>query len=146
MIANSVYNLGDVITTNTNLDDIYSKENGSYVEGDNPIKTTNSNMKIALMYTSDYGYSVDSRCTENPIDYNVNDLCKESGTWLYKGVNEWTLSPRSTTFASYINQSGSLLYTFAYSGREVRPTLYLRPTVFIESGEGTSGNPYILNM
>ncbi len=107
--------------------------------------------KIALMYPSDYGYSADSSYWSGTILYSYNSAAKDT-SWLYKEANhststsEWLLSPFSGT--SYIvarwTSDGYVDYDHANNRYGARPALYLKSTVTINGGEGTSTSPFTL--
>ena len=104
--------------------------------------STTDNMKIGLMYVSDYGYAAaPSNWTTELYDYES----ATSTNWLYLG-NEWTISRRAdnTNNAFYVDDSG---YVGRYNGTgayAVCPSFYLESNVSIIGGTGTSSDPYRL--
>ena len=64
--------------------------------------------------------------------------------------DEWTISPyspRSTdVFSIYKNGNVRALYAGASLALVVRPTVYLKSNAAIGSGEGTSSNPYQIEL
>lgn len=112
--------------------------------------------KIALIYTSDYGYASEDSSCQNDITYN--QACSKNN-WLNSGESYWTLTPRDST---YFGNAGWYILTPKYEGKEstynicgdnvvsadwgIRPSVYLKSTVTILSGEGTSSNPYKLGI
>lgn len=108
--------------------------------------------KIGLMYASDYGFAtIQDYWTTN---LNMFYSAARNKDWLYLGVNEWTLSPRSdsSTTTWYIYSSGEIyldtspqaynLVTYKYA---VRPAFYLSSSVNFASGDGSSTSPYRIN-
>ena len=123
---------------------------------DTVARTTTWTGKIGLMYPSDYGYatsggSVADRATcLNKELYNWNDSSVSdcsNNDWLLSG-NQRTLSPLAhssyANFVFYVGSSGYIRNNIAYTTLGVRPVGYLLPSVGIESGDGSSGNPFIL--
>ena len=111
--------------------------------------------KIVLMYPSDYGYATSGG---TKTDRNVC-LAKEMYNWsslsdcynndyLYKSsLYQWTISPSSIN--SYhvllVYTTGYLRESRAnYSDNSISPVLYLKSTVQITGGTGTSGDPYTI--
>ena len=109
-------------------------------------KTVNTN--IGLMYPSDYGYAASSiTCPKTEItlgDYN-NDGCYNQN-WLFMDASEWTISHnRSNSYhVWYVDYNGNVDYYGADLEFDVRPVLYLKSTIIVVSGDGTSENPYII--
>lgn len=146
MIASVTYNLGGVDTVNTTVENIYNMENGTRVPyADRPTKITNT--KIAIMYPSDYAYSMSSSCTETPISYDAYG-CKSLGTWLSTGEYEWLLSAHATHSLKVIHlrSAGNLDFYYTDGLRSVRPVFYLKDEVKINGGTGTENDPYTLTM
>ena len=149
MVEETTYNLGGIDTTNKTVDEIYAMENGTKVYNGHP--EVSDSIHIALMYPSDYGYSMktgDGFCESKPVNYDSGDECKVNGTWLYKGTNEWLLAPFSgfgyrasnVSSSGYLNKGSNVNIS-----RSVRPSLYLKSSVKIAGGEGTINNPYTLS-
>ncbi|MBS7021276.1 MAG: hypothetical protein KH135_05410, partial [Firmicutes bacterium] len=126
---------------------INEKERENTVYNGNPI-TTNQN--IGLMYPSDYGYAARNACinVKKMREYENSKDCTE-GNWLYQSDYEWLLTPinNNEEQAFYIESSGSLENHYNYQVTrifEVRPVVYLKPTIEIYNGDGTISNPYII--
>ena len=147
MISESTWYLGgyDDLYDIQYVDNIYGYERGSAKCLECTYNTTWTG-KIALIYPSDYGYTMDlSRCN-NQLKY-LDDDCLDTN-WL-RHDDSWLLTPSSSfsTDVMYINSSGrvflelspNLDYLF-----DVIPTLYLNSDVVIESGTGAIGTPYVL--
>ena len=108
---------------------------------------------IALPYPSDYSYSSDfSICTSNILNYN-NNVCLGTN-WMYPIMSadgtqySWLLSPPSgNSYNAWNVSSGGYVGGghAATNGFGVAPVLYLSSELGIESGDGTSDNPYKLS-
>ena len=149
MVDDAKYYLGGYTNTNMTKDVMYQYErkisgSGTYYYSSNPNSWTG---KIGLMYASDYGYAASDECTQNLSSYN-NTTCT-SNNWLYNiKVGEWILPQVG-------GNNGNVFYVHSYSNVSnctvnnnslaSRPVLYLKPEVMIESGDGTSSNPYKLS-
>ena len=77
-------------------------------------------------------------------------ICKNNN-WMFKpNTWYWTLSPYA--YPSYavnvwdVVSDGSVVDSIAAGGFAVFPTIYLKSNILIESGKGTSSNPYILKL
>ena len=134
----------------------YYNERGTKVySGHTDIAKTEWTGPVGLIYPSDYGYaSTDSECRSNlragvtyideTIDYS-NAKCKNNN-WLYKSSTYWTMSPYSGSSNNVfrVGSSGSAYSDYACSAFGVWPAIYLKSNILIESGDGSSSNPYIL--
>ncbi|MDO4377051.1 MAG: type II secretion system protein [bacterium] len=160
MIENSIWHLGGMwykTTTPPNetypVNELYEKERGTEVRGDH---ATTSTDYIGLIYPSDYGYaSTDASCRQNLRAGIIYENEKWSGkskcqnnNWLYKKKWYWTISPSSIAFHHMfgVTNTGNLNINDAWFYRSVLPSLYLKSSVKIVSGFGTSGEPYILEL
>ena len=149
MIAETTWNIGGWASSSIYPNLIYEKERGTTVYTGNPTTWTG---KIALAYPSDYGYAADfNQCKQTLIDYD-NSTCT-SNNWMKSIItnNErnigWLLTPYSGNSYSawYVRSSGYVGNVNAFIAYGVAPVLSLSSELGIESGEGTSGNPYKLN-
>ena len=95
------------------------------------------------MYISDYmyasGYYSSDDTTTGSSSYYGNQ------NWLYEGF-EWMITPKSDSanYAFHVYSIGCLSSDYTNLGYGVRPTFYLKSSVYIEDGEGTFDSPYIL--
>ena len=120
-------------------------------------RTTAWTGKVGLMYPSDYGYATSGGNTTDRTSclntnlYNwgssVSD-CKNND-WLFNSSYQWTLSPFADSFfgAHYafgFYSDGRAYDLNACLGRGVWPVGYLLSNVGVQSGDGSSGNPFIL--
>ena len=156
-IETVAWNLGSSST----YDDVNTEMFYSLERNTNSVSnvSTKWNGKIALIYPSDYGYSTSGRtknnrniCIKENLYYWNNDsisYCKDN-SYLYKRDNyQWTLTINSTngTGAFNINAGGIISYdSVARHGYNVRPTLFLKSSISIGIGDGSSTNPYQLSL
>ena len=143
---NAVWYLGGHNSSIIQPKDMYGYERGTTVySGHIAIAKTEWTGPVGLIYPSDYGYAADrTKCTETLVDYD-NTTCKENN-WLYKNSVYWTMSPSSSYSNSVFIVYGSEVvgHSFTYSAFGVVPAVYLKSNILIESGDGSSSNPYIL--
>ena len=160
MIDDAVYYLG-AISFNSgygNVEKIYGEESGTTVCGacnDDNTRLTWTGI-VGLMYPSDeymvYGNGVNAKCYDN------TSGCRGSNAttgWVFNSniregqtskENTWLLS----SYAGYLNfvlltgSGGVLSYGNSDRSIGVRPVVYLKSSIQIIDGDGTSGNPYVL--
>ena len=122
-------------------------------------RTTTWTGKVGLMYLSDYGYATGggsrtdrATCLNKELlnwsDSSVSD-CKNND-WLYTSANyQWTISPFAYSSAADgvfgVYNYGNFYADDAYGERAVRPVGYLLSNTKVLSGDGSSGNPFILS-
>jgi len=113
----------------------------------NEIATRNILGYIGLMSASDYGYAADNSHYNTTMD-NYYSNAITSTNWLYGQGYEYTniKSSSDTNYTLNINYSGGLDKYYVPKGLAVRPVVYLDPSVYIVSGDGTEGNPYQIGM
>ena len=116
--------------------------------------------KVGLIYPSDYGYatsgdSTTSRATclaKEMYNWNGSSSCYKND-WLFKSSNMWTLSSDSSDsdvvfFVGLgvfgFDRSGTVSSFYAVSHFDVLPVVYLKSTINITSGTGSSTDPFIL--
>ena len=150
MVDDVKYYLGGYIDPKITKNVMYQYErkisgSGTYYYSTNPNSWIG---KLALMYVSDYGYAASDECTQNLSNYN--DTTCASNNWLYNiKVNQWILSQyvSGSKYSFDVISTGVVYYrTVDYDQNAIRPVLYLKPEVMIESGDGTSTNPYKLSL
>ena len=148
IIADTTWPLGSGdAATYANL--VYAKERGSNVFSGNSISWQG---KVAVPYASDYGYAADfNNCTGELNAYN-NSTCT-ANNWM-KGIFNGAFAHLLTTYpdngyvAWSVKDDGATAY-YAYNTAQaeaVVPTLYLIAQTEVAGGEGTSANPYYLNV
>ncbi len=157
LIGDAVWNLGGTASytsaSNGLPSHFYGYERGTTVYAGRPTYWVG---KIGLMYPSDYGYATSGGTTTN----RVSCLAKEMYNWdsssysdcknndyLYNSSSyQWTIAPNpgNSYTVFFVNISGYLNNLNAFYTRSASPVLYLKSTVEITGGEGTSENPYTL--
>ena len=130
---------------------------GGSICNDTVERTTTWTGYVGLPYVTDWAYaSSESVCETNMWDGDIdtthgrfNMTCKNNN-WMHRSNNTWYLSPCTYSFsdgASHVWNVGNMGYvsfgSAAYTYAVV-PSIYLKSNVLIESGAGTSSDPYIL--
>jgi len=101
--------------------------------------------KIALLNITEFvETSTNEGCTSVRSSKNSDYPCKESN-WAFRGWNEWSLSPYSSSRISVwrVYSSGNLNGYNARGDLGVRPAFYLKSSVKL-GGLGTSDEPYYI--
>ncbi|MBS7021384.1 MAG: hypothetical protein KH135_06000, partial [Firmicutes bacterium] len=125
--------------------DMYLKERGTAVYTGNPTTITQN---IGLMYPSDYGYASRSSCDRDLSYYDFDPNCSTEGNWLFHEPEEWFQTPRSDTNSNVLSLAYDgyvVVETSTASLYQIRPVLFLKPSVQMTVGDGTSANPYIIS-
>lgn len=164
MISSVVWTTGAVEFTSEDTIsalDSYNKEkselsgkvcsSGTYCT-DSVLRTSKWKGNIGLIYPSDYGYATSNEeCRVNIRNYS-GENCK-SNDWLYDESNYWTITSWPFTGnVSAVNvwsiySNGNAYHDYdAVNVLGVRPSVYLKPSVRIVSGTGTSTDPYKLSI
>ena len=106
---------------------------------------------IGLPYATDYAYaSGESICETNMVKKDSSNayICKNNNRMFKPNTWYWTLSPSAdSSYASlvWLVYGDGLVYRYSAAfGGAVFPTIYLKSNILIESGKGTSSDPYIL--
>ena len=161
LIDNHTWKIGAIgYSTRTDTLAFYSAERGT-VNGkictsgincnDTVTRTTEWPGYIGLPYATDYAYaSGESICETNMVKKDSSNayICKNNN-WMFKpNTWYWTLSPFANSSDAYnvwsVYSVGSVNVIDATYGGAVFPTIYLKSNILIESGKGTSSDPYIL--
>ena len=147
MVNESLYYLGGWNSGEIKSTEMYGYERGKKTYSGNTLSWTG---KVGLMYPSDYGYAAGNDCATNT---NLNSYGSSCYTkdWLHNSNYQWLMSPDSSTdfVAFYLTSYGFVDNNV--NGRNVfdtlslHPVFYLKSTVNITSGTGTSQDPYILS-
>ena len=155
-IADPTWDLGGAADASSGYPDtVYQKEIGTTTASssvDGITRTAAWNGKIALPYSSDYGYATDfNKCTNALYSYGglltSNDCGKND--WIFSIIKSgWLLTPTSA------NTYGSWRVTSTgrddgghdtYNAIAIVPTLFLKPTeIMVDGTTGTEDNPYKL--
>lgn len=103
------------------------------------------------MYPSDYGYSTSStdKICDTTTMYDWNRTGTACTSWLTNiSKPAWTITPFSGTdgYVFRIDDLGCVSYNTANITYSVSPVLFLKPTVKVTGGTGTSGDPYTLGL
>ena len=125
---------------------------------DTVARTTTWTGKVGLMYPSDYGYATSGGSTTDRATCLNKELYKWKDSsvkdchlndWLYISDDQWTLSPLADSSNAYtvfsVGYGGKVFNSGASFTPYVRPVVYLLSNTLIQSGDGSSGNPFILS-
>ena len=119
---------------------------GTYCN-DTVTRTTEWTGYIALPYVTDWAYASSEDDCNTKMDKSSTYKCKNNN-WMQRSTIAWYLSPNArgsdAGFAWYVSGDGYASYGYATYTYAVVPSIYLKSNVLIESGNGTSSNPYIL--
>ena len=119
---------------------------------DTVTRTTEWTGYIALPYVTDWAYASNENDCNTKIDDSSTYKCKNNN-WMHHGSKwndgMWVLSPSDSddgTRMWRVRGDGCSTGSdgYAINALSVFPTIYLKSNVLIESGNGTSSNPYIL--
>ena len=173
LIDNHTWNTGAIeYETTTDTIKFYKAErgrlNGKICSSGSPcndaiIRTTTWTGYIGLPYATDWAYaSGENICETNmnkgyyagassPDEAFANAVCKNNN-WMNYGSTyndtTWFMSPRANpnnaSHVWFVYGAGAAEYGSAARSRAVAPSIYLKSNALIESGNGTSSNPYIL--
>ncbi len=157
-IESVLWNLGGVALrycSNFLFSQWYSYERGTNVYENRPTTWTG---KIGLMYPSDYGYATSGGLTKDRTAC-LNDASSPwanpafidclNNNFLYKSNNYYDrlLTPVSDGNAVYtIYRNEFIAPESLGSNLSVRPTLFLKSSISISSGTGSSSDPYQLSI
>ena len=120
---------------------------------DTIIRTTTWVGKIALMYLSDYGYATTGGSTKSKEEclnmelYSwTNNDCKKN-SWIYNenlDQEVFTYYGGSAHWHPCIASNGRVFDIASRIEAGIRPTLYLKNSINVVDGDGSSSNPYKL--
>ena len=166
LIDNHTWNVGAVYSSDTL--ELYKTERGTKIGktcrtsgnnsggcSDKVIRTTLWTGHVALPYITDWAYaSSESICETNvQAQDSSNDYICQNNNWINSDTNIWTLSPRDYSGpggATYVRSIGGNGYIASFSSAaelyDIYPTIYLKSNILIESGNGTSSDPYVLKL
>ncbi len=154
VIESVVWNLGGSSTyNNVTASMFYKRERGTTVYSGRPTTWTG---KIGLMYPSDYGYATAGGSTTNRSNClstvlykwdasSVTD-CKNNDYLNKSDQYQLTLTPYSVYAGEVFLIRPFVSICEANCDYGVRPTLYLKSSVYVVDGDGTSTNPYKLGL
>ena len=142
LIAPTTWHLGGMTSSSNTVKAFYDGERNNAGYSSNPTTYTD---EIGLMYPSDYGYAAypDAWTTDLSSYYNSSIT---SNNWMYMGLNEWTITPRSSDSYNVfrLTSNGNLSFFNANRGYSVRPVFYLKSNVEYAGGSGTESDPFTL--
>ena len=102
------------------------------------------NMKIGLMYASDYGYAASNNYWTTALS---SYPAASSSNWMFASIYEWTISGdiNNSLNALYLTPGGGV--SSSMSNRvsfpsNVRPCFYLESSVKYNGGSGTQSDPF----
>ena len=149
MIAETTYYLGGWNSYSVYPNEIYEYERGTTVYTGRPPTWPG---KIALAYPSDYGYAADLNQCKDKTLYDYDNSTCTSNNWmkaiLGTSSHGWLLTPRSGgSYNAWNVYSGGYVGStyLAYYAIGAVPVLSLSSKLGIESGDGSSSNPYKLS-
>ena len=154
MIGDAKWYLGGSSTYNDVTPPMfYTRERGTTVYSGH---STSWIGKVGLMYPSDYGYATSGGSSTNRNSCLAKELynwdssgysdCKNND-WMYNGnIWQWTMSPRAddSDYVFIVDSAGYVNHNCAYNTYAGRPVVYLKSTIKVISGSGTTSSPYIL--
>ena len=154
MIGDAKWYLGGSSTYNDVTPPMfYTRERGTTVYSGH---STSWIGKVGLMYPSDYGYATSGGSSTNRNSCLAKELynwdssgysdCKNND-WMYNGnIWQWTMSPRADySYSVFIVYGTGYVGNYdAYYAIAGRPVVYLKSTIKVISGSGTTSSPYIL--
>ena len=157
LIGDTYWNLGGTASytsaSNGLASHFYGYERGTTVYSGRPTYWVG---KIGLMYPSDYGYATSGGTTTNRQSCLAKEMyswdsssysdCKNNDYLYNSSSSQWAINPDSSLSDRVFGviASGYVDYLSLYSSYSASPVLYLKSTVEIAGGEGTSSSPYIL--
>ena len=117
---------------------------------DTVTRTTTWTGYVALPYVTDWAYASENEICETNYDAYDNDfLCKKNNWTLNEGIVS-LLSPytdsNNANLVFGVDTENSTNLGSAGDSSPIIPAIYLKSNVSIESGAGTSSNPYILKL
>ena len=163
LIDNHTWNIGAVETTKkADTLAFYNAERGitigktctvsssDYKCNDTVTRTTEWTGYVGLPYVTDWAYaSSESTCeTDMYVRDSSNSYACKNNNWMHWSSWLWYMSPStlSAHFSWAIYVVGYNNSSYTAGGYSVKPSIYLKSNVLIESGAGTSNNPYILKL
>ena len=167
LIDNHIWNTGAIDVTDTtivnqetgalNTVPFYNAERGSVIGkictsdsgcNDTVERATTWTGYVGLPYVTDWAYASSGSICETKIDRSSPYKCKNNN-WMQRSTYAWYLSPTAYAFfdsdVCFVSGDGYAGYDYyASHSLAVFPAIYLKSNILIESGNGTSSDPYIL--
>ena len=116
-------------------------------------RSTNWTGKVGLIYPSDYGYATSGNSSTTRATCLAKELYNWDGAsacyqndWLFKSSYMWSLSPYSSNsnIVFIVSSSGFVGSCSATNTSGVWPVVYLKSTIKVTTGTGSSDSPFIL--
>ena len=162
LIDYHIWNTGAIeYETTTDTIKFYKAErgrlNGKICYGGSPcndaiIRTTTWTGYIGLPYATDWAYaSSENICETNMQTQDSSNayVCKNNN-WIYQKSDIRIISSipnlHTALYVWVVSEIGSIQNANASETHSIFPTLYLKSNVLIDSGNGTSSNPYTLKL
>ena len=107
--------------------------------------TKASNLRIGLMYVSDYLYASGHYSSSDTTAASYYEGRYPSQNWLYNGF-EWTITPVGTVGQTSfgVTRDGIINSFITVNALGVRPSFYLKSSVYVTGGNGSYSNPYTI--
>ncbi len=140
MLKTSTWYVGGVSGSDITPKEYYTNE----VSTPEIDKIATANIGLMNVYEYAYGNDFDnwSLTTQSFDDFEVR-----ANNWLYVGINEFTSTP-SSLFDYYlrvISSSGHVTSNRPTDSNNVRPSFYLKSSIYLTRGTGTSDDPYMID-
>ncbi len=156
LIDNAVWNLGGFDASNKTAANCYLTERGIIGAAASP-NTIAWLGKVGLIYPSDYGFAVGGTARDTCLKtalYNYNTNSCMGNDWLFTSNIRWAISSTTSTYAystpaiiaMAINAVGTFGTAGVTVGYNVYPVVYLKSSVKITGGTGSSSSPYTLSL
>ena len=138
MIQDVKWNIGGNTSTTATIPTFYTDEHSS--------QTTNA-LSVGLSSPADLAYATSggtarAACVSGTFSAYGNNCV--TNNWFNAGVNNWSIMNSGTNRAFYFTSASRVTTATVKSLYQYRPTLYLKSTVSIVAGEGSSTKPYQL--
>ena len=166
LISDAVWNTGALTTSSQIASKFYTEERSNNTSkicstsnycNDGLTRTSTWTGKVGLMYPSDYGYATSGGSTTdrttclntNLKSWNSYSECYNND-WLFNSSYQWTLSPLANSSRAFhvlqVDSRGNVgaYYSTSLYHSDVHPVVYLISSVKVQSGDGSSSNPFIL--
>ena len=154
MVGDAVWYLGGTFdytsASNGLTSHFYSYERGTTVYSG---RSTSWTGKVGLMYPSDYGYATSGGTTTdrnaclNKELYNWDSVSDcYNNDWIFNSAYQWTITPRASNSGNvfFLHRTGFVGGNGTSNAYGVRPVVFLKSSIKIVDGDGSSNNPYIL--
>ena len=151
MIGDTVWYLGGSGSNNdVTASMFYERERGTTVYSG---RSTSWTGKVGLMYPSDYGYATSGGTTTdrntclNKKLYSWDSVSDcYNNDWIFNSAHQWTITPHASTSDRVVSlrSTGYVHSNITSITNGVRPVVFLKSSIKIVDGDGSSSNPYIL--